>query len=331
MDKLAECGVCEKLESDANKLLTCLYCFSSAHFKCRNITGKAVNRVKSNMFFCTIRCSEMFKRINDMLSNKTSVINTVSNELKSIVSNIVVSQLGIMKSEVKSVSNAIESSQQFLSSKFDDILQEYQKLKQENETLKQHVNDLKISYSILEKSVNGMEGKFDKAELEELSNNAIFLGIPFSPNENVADLVCKTASHIGVPLKSDSLISANRFKPNNTSNLSGPIKVEFRSKQDKELVFSRKRRFGTVKSSDVIKNTNGKHKVTNVVIRDELTTLALELLKSLKDLQIKHKIKYVWPGRRGAILVKENDQSRITVIKTKNDLKEFVEKFTELS
>lgn len=205
--------VCEKLESDANKLLTCLYCFSSAHFKCRNITGKAVNRVKSSKFFCTIRCSEMFKRINDMLSNKTSVINTVSNELKSIVSNIVVSQLGIMKSEVKSVSNAIESSQQFLSSKFDDILQEYQKLKQENETLKQHVSDLKISYSILEKSVNGMEGKFDKAELEELSNNAIFLGIPFSPNENVADLVCKTASHIGVPLKSDSLVSARGLNP----------------------------------------------------------------------------------------------------------------------
>lgn len=319
MDEAVDCVVCKKLEADADKILTCLYCFSTAHFKCRNISGKAVKKVKANMYFCTVKCSEIFKRINDMLIDKTSTVN----EIKSIVLNIVVSQLDVMKSEVKSVSDAIEKSQEFLSSKFEDILKDYTLLRQENENLKLQMNDVKFKLSTLEKTVNGMEGKLSMSELDEVANNAMILGIPYFPEENVSDLVLKTASQVGVNLLPESLVSVKRLDTYNKTNQNVPIKVVFKNKNDKELVLSKKRSFGKVKTTHILDN-NINHKEANVIIRDELTPLALDLLKNLRALQAKHSIRYVWPGRRGAILVKQDDLSKPESIKTKNDFNVFV-------
>lgn len=319
MDEAVDCVVCKKLEADADKILTCLYCFSTAHFKCRNISGKAVKKVKANMYFCTVKCSEIFKRINDMLIDKTSTVN----EIKSIVLNIVVSQLDVMKSEVKSVSDAIEKSQEFLSSKFEDILKDYTLLRQENENLKLQMNDVKFKLSTLEKTVNGMEGKLSMSELDEVANNAMILGIPYFPEENVSDLVLKTASQVGVNLLPESLVSVKRLDTFNKTNQNVPIKVVFKNRNDKELVLSKKRSFGKVKTTHILDN-NINHKEANVIIRDELTPLALDLLKNLRALQAKHSIRYVWPGRRGAILVKQDDLSKPESIKTKNDFNVFV-------
>lgn len=326
MDKAVECLVCKKLESEADKILTCMYCFSTAHFKCRNISAKAAKNIKARMYFCTVKCSEIFQRINDMVNDKTSVMNMITMEIKSIVTNIVVSQLDAMKSEVKSVSEAIERSQEFLCSKFEDILKDYKYLKQENEMLKLQMNDLKLELSSIKSTVNGMEGKLDKSEQDEVASNAVILGLPYSPEENVVDLVCKTASHVGVNLFPESLASATRISTYNKMSQSGPIRVVFKNRNDKELLISKKRSFGTVKSTHIIE-THMKHKETNVIIRDELTPLALDLLKHMKELQVKYNIKYVWPGRRGTILVKLADHSKTESIKTKNDFNVFVAKF----
>lgn len=329
MNTSVECVVCEKLESNANNILTCLYCFSNAHPFCRNITGKAFKRIKSKMYFCTVRCSENFERINKMLNNKTFNLSTISEEMKSIVSSIVISQLNVMNSEVKSVSSAIEKSQNFMSSKFDDILEGYKQLKKENETLKQHISIMEKSISALESTVNDMEEEINKSELKEISNNAIILGIPFTKNENLTDIVCKTASHIGVNLNPESLVSATRVKTNHKVNATGPIRLVFKRLCDKELLFAKKKFFGTVKTAQIIQKPDPNN--TNVIIRDELTPLALNLLNKIRELQSKYKIRYVWPGRNGAILVKEDYESIPILIKTKNDFNLLVNKLSSAS
>lgn len=57
-----------------------------------------------------------------------------------------------------------------------------------------------------------------------------------------------------------------------------------------------------------------------VTIRDELTAYGRELLQQTKNLQETLKIKYVWPGRGGKILMKRQDGSKVEQISSKLQL-----------
>lgn len=167
-----------------NKVITCMYCFSSSHFKCRNIIGSAIARVKANMFFCTPSCSEIYKRIIDMQTSRSSLISTLTSELKETVSRTV-------KAEVRSVTTAIEKSQEFLSAKFDDIVSDFKDLKAENECLKQRVDELTSSHFKLTSFVHQLEANVDRSDRKAVSKNAVLLGLPCVANENVMEIVKK--------------------------------------------------------------------------------------------------------------------------------------------
>lgn len=135
--EVACCVVCRKNETDPKKFVTCMYCFSIAHFKCRNITGSAVSKMRTAMYFCTVNCSDIYKRIMEVQDKRSSMIDTLASELKATVASIVTQQMVNVKSEVRLVTAAIENSQDFLSAKFDNIVSEFKNLEAENERLKQ--------------------------------------------------------------------------------------------------------------------------------------------------------------------------------------------------
>lgn len=331
MEKVVQCAVCKKHESNSSKMLCCLYCFSSAHFKCRNMIENAVSQTKNSMFFCTIKCSEIYKRIVDMQNNKSSMIKMLSNELKNTISEVVATQMNVMKSEVRSVTAAIEASQDYLSAKFDTIVSDFKILEKENQFLKQKICDIEKSYSALATVVNNLECKVNKCDMNGVSNNAVLLGLPYTPNENVTELVCKTAAHIGFELRPDSLVSASRIFPNNKTKSIVPIKVVFKYNHDKELFFSKKKGMGKIMSNCIDRRLIVNGNPTYITIRDELTPMSMNLLRELRELQPKYKIKYVWPGREGAIFAKNDDNSKPLLIKTRNDLSQLIERFETLS
>lgn len=133
MDGDSTCVVCKKAEKDTSKLITCMYCFSEAHYKCRNIVGTAARRIKDSLYFCSQDCSCIYKRIMDMQDQKSSLINSLAVELKAAVSHAVSQEMSNVRCEVKQVTTAIEKSQEFLSAKFDSIVTDFQALKMENE------------------------------------------------------------------------------------------------------------------------------------------------------------------------------------------------------
>lgn len=136
------CSVCKKQEVDALQLLTCCYCFVNVHFKCRNLTYSTGRRLRETLFFCKPTCADSYKRITDMQNSKKSMITDFTSAIESSVSGVS-TELSEMKKDVKTLTSAIDASQQFLSSKFDDIISEFNVLKQENDKLKQEVKNLK--------------------------------------------------------------------------------------------------------------------------------------------------------------------------------------------
>lgn len=238
------CVVCNKQESDRNKIITCMYCFSCAHFKCRNIIGSAINRMRGNPYFCTSNCSEIYKRIVEMQTSHSSMISTLTAELKATISSVVADQMVNVKAEVRSVTAAIEKSQDFLSAKFDDIVSDFKDLKAENECLKQRVNELTESHSKLTRFVNQLESNVDRSDRKTVSKNAVLLGLPYLANENVLAIANKTIVQTGAHLEHDSVASATRLYVSNKSNVMIPIQIEFKDVNTKEQVLSAKKSLG---------------------------------------------------------------------------------------
>lgn len=305
-----------------------MYCFSASHFKCKNIIGAAINRTKANIYFCTTNCSEIYKRIIEMQDGRTSLISSLAAELKASVASAVADQMLNVKSEMRSVTGAIEKSQDFLSSKFDDVLSEFKTLKSENENLKHQIKELDKSHHELTTLVHQLEAKADKSDRKAVSNNAILLGLPYVPNENVMNFVNKTFEHIGVKLQPDSIVSATRLYRSNKTNLIIPIQIAFKDMASKVEVLSKKKAFGTVFSTSIDTSILVNGNSTKITIRDELTPLSIELFRKMREYQESLKIKYVWPGRDGGILIKKEDTSIPDVIKTRDDLKRLIANYS---
>ena len=326
--EIASCAVCQKQESNVNKILTCMYCFSTVHFHCKNIVGSAVNKIKARLYFCTVGCSEIYKRIMEVQDKRLSMIDTLASELKATVSNIVADQMGKVKSEVRLVTAAIEKSQDFLASKFDDIVSEFMELKAENERLKQRINDLNNSHSKLANMVYQLESNVDKFDRKSVSNNAILLGLPQSQNESVTALVDNTFAYLGVDLPAGSIVSAVRLYQSNKPNVVVPIRITFSNRNAKELALSSKKSMGSVLSTNIDRSLLVNGKPTNVSLRDELTPASLEMLRKMREHQEALNIRYVWSGNNGSILVKKSEGSKPDIIRTREDLSRIIEKYS---
>ncbi|XP_055591561.1 uncharacterized protein LOC129743549 [Uranotaenia lowii] len=315
MDDSIICIVCQKKEEDSSQVLTCAYCFSCAHFRCKNIIGNAIGRWKKKLYYCTPECSVIYQRVIDMQNN--NIIDTLGSQLKSIT----IKEMENVKAEVRLVTSAIESSQEFLSAKIDSINADFNELKLENQTMKHEMEILKQSHSALEETVRKLEASVDMSARFATSKNLVFLGLPVIENENVPDLIVKTLATIGVEARVDSFTLAERFfPPGKNKKAIIPIRVIFKSTECKELVMSKKGKFGKLLSTSVHPSLNIDGKSLTVSIRDELTPLALDLLKETRESQDILEFKYVWPGRSGVVLAKKDEASKPEIIKNKSDL-----------
>ena len=326
MDWEFSCGLCSNSESDQNKLLICLYCFAAVHLECKGIRGMAVSRIRKNPFFCSTKCCDIYKRIMDMQQNEKSFLSSISNKLNATVASVVSDQMQEVRSEVKSITSAVEASQNFLSEKFDKIASDFTELRTENEKLKLEIKHVKHSQSSLSAIVNKLEMNFDKVNRQSVSSNVVILGMPSCSNENVSELVLKTFKHIGANITPDLIVSASRFytqtnrKGNTNKNMPIPIRIIFNDSTVKDIVLDKKAEFGQLFSSSIDKslviNGNG----SKIAIREELTAFSQNLLKEMRESQSLLNIKYVWPGRNGTILVKKDDDAKVDKISNRDDL-----------
>lgn len=320
------CTDCKKEENDPNKLMTCLYCFSSVHFKCRNISGSSIRKLKQNMYFCTAKCSDIYKRITDMQNKRSLIVDSLGSELKKSIHAIVSAQMSEIKNEVSSITKAIEDSQQFLSSKFDDIVHDFEAFKAENCRLRSEVDVLKNELSALKTFTHNLECSVDKANKESIGNNAMIHGVPVQSNEEVTEIVAKVADCIGAELPTESLISVSRVSPvKSTIGKLVPIRIVFRSKAVKESFLAKKRKYGMLSSAVIDQSMVLNGKPSNIAIRDELTSYSLKLLHEIRSFQKDMNLKYVWAGRDGAVLVKKDETSKPIIIKNRNDINKLVQ------
>lgn len=308
------CISCHKTESDANQLFTCNYCFVREHVKCRRKTGKII-KSDDNMQFCSVKCSSLYERVTASRIKNELNISQLIDEIKSVMH----ANARTVTEQVKSVTSAIEASQEFLSSKFESILVDFKVLKEENTRLKQELEELKSSQSSLSAVVYKQESEIDKQRKKSVMNNAIVFGVPFKKSENLLQITTKILGNIGAVSCCDSVISVSRINASEKKSMP-PIRIIFKDKKSKDLVFKLNKESNKIPSTLIDPSLKHTRNSSFITIRDELTPLSAELLNELRHAQEKLKLKYVWPGRGGVILVKKDTNTKPLEVRNRLDL-----------
>ncbi|XP_062533420.1 uncharacterized protein LOC134202453 [Armigeres subalbatus] len=309
------CVSCKKEEKDSKKVIECVQCHKCEHFKCRNIFGSAVRKLKEKDFFCSADCQDLFQRA----SRTPAADSEISRELHALLL-----EVKATRSEVHDMHNTItemEKFQDFLSQKLDTLLSEVQSLKTDQATMKAEADIMRKKHHDLCCTVNELEMEVERLNRMNLSKNMIVLGIPTKKDENIKQIIGKVSSAIGYDLPEEAILEAKRLSSSDAklrTTESIPIKVVFVAERYKEELLAKKRIFGPLLSAAVdTVLSDGQRKV---VLRDELTPRSMELYKQVREIQDSLNFKYVWPGRNGIILAKKTEKSKTEFIRTRHEL-----------
>lgn len=323
------CFVCELPEDTPSRVIECVNCCRSVHFRCKKLFGNAVAKVKKKPYFCSVECAETHSRTNksqagsgneDILKELQQLNRSVKeSKEESAHIRIAFEKIRMEISALVTTSKHIEESQEFLANRF-DVMQadlktfgvELGKLNADNVCLHKEIDGCK-------ENVQRLEMELDKMQRATLSKNAVIIGLPTAENENVKQLIDKVGSAIDFPNTADAIVNARRLGLKNDVNRYPPVLVTFINESWKEKFFDCKRSHGPLLVSAVFDGFAEGTKT--IIVRDELTTLGRELLREAKEFQTLFDIKYVWPGRNGKILMRKQDGAKVEEIRSKQQLR----------
>lgn len=309
------CVKCQKEESDARKVIECAHCHKSEHFKCKNIIGNAIRKLRAQDYFCSLECHDFYQRT---IAN-SNVESRVMNELHTILAEV--RETRSEMDTVKRTIGEVEKFQNFLSDKLDTLLSEVKSVKEEHGTLKTNVRSIAEEQKILKSRVDYLEEELDRVNRAAVSNNAVILGVPLSNGENTIQVVYSIAASLGCQLPSDAVLEARRMIGKNitpSQSKSAPIKVCFKDARSKEDLFAKKKSHGQLLSSAIDPSLEGP--VRRIVLRDELTSYGMRLLSETREQKELLEWKFIWPGRNGTVLAKRCENSKIEVVRNHFDL-----------
>lgn len=329
------CYVCLNPEENPDRIIECVQCAKSAHFRCKDLRGNAVHKAKKRPFYCSTECADLFARSNHIPNGYDDLVQEIKLLAQSVRESkqesahlrLAFEQSCRQIDTVVTTTKAIEESQEFLSKQFDVLQKDFDGFKKqlgglemENERFRAEVERCKAKQHILSSRVDQLEFELDQVTRDKISNNAIILGIPMLDDENIKEVVLKLGSVVGCDLEGNNITSVRRLVGKNRSNQSAPILVSFCSAKIKEKLFEMKRSHGPLNASKLGDSLNGS--TNRVVIRDELTSYGKELYRETKDLQSSMGFKYVWPGRNGKILIRRRDGAKIEEIGNKKQVED---------
>lgn len=292
------CVICNQREKSLSKLLKCGHCSSTVHAKCKGLSTEAVRALREGTYYCSTMC-EFIPQMKTVITE----VKEMRGELRSI----------------KETMDDLESSHTYLSGQMEDLLQDIKSLKSDQATLRKHVSSLEGKHDTVSNKVDQLEQEVDRLQRTAITTHAVVLGIPNKPHEVPEQIIKKVAAAVGFVLPDEAILEASRLASKETSSSkTHPIKVVFSQEQYKEELFSKKKQHGPLSVSAVDPEFAGA--AGRVTLRDELTQYGLRLLKKVRDIQHDADIKFVWPGRNGAVLAKQTENSKTEVIRNQKDV-----------
>lgn len=307
-DNMYRCFSCKKEETDESKIVLCAYCCKCEHLACKGVFGKAVEKLRSHNYFCSVQCSEIAQRCANSSAGMESILRE---EIRTVFTEV---------QKVYLAMNEMQQSNAKLESNLSSLLDEIKAVKVGYSSLKDDVQELQDGHDSMNETVSGLQLEIDRINRAALSRHAIIMGVPVTKDEVAEQLVVKIASAVGYQLPNDAIVESKRIVLKDSAGKSAPIKVIFSDERYKEELFLRKKNYGLLLSSAIDPTSSGSGG-SRVIMRDELTSFGMKLLKETRAVQEQTNVKFVWPGRNGVILAKVHEGSKPEMIRNMQDVR----------
>lgn len=210
----------------------------------------------------------------------------------------------------------VRTSQDFISSKFDEVLKainelksDYNLLRDENTVLKQRVNELQNRIAVIDNDCEGLK-QYLRRDLLELH------GIPQNLEENTDDLVQHVAELAEINLDVSDISISHRLPAKRGKTAA--IIVKFTRRKVRDNIYNNRYKLRGKTTSDL-----GFTQSNRIYINESFTAKSKQLFYEVKTYQKSHNFKYIW-SRNGSVYLRKNDDHTTETVRF-NSLKEFEE------
>lgn len=203
----------------------------------------------------------------------------------------------------------IYSSQQFVTSKYDELLSRNQELENLCITLRNENKKFKEEIQEMKQDIKKIEDASNERKLE-------IHGVPYKKDENLSEVIMKIGDSIESKIKEEDIEGIYRIPPNkNSKNPNNtPIVVSFIKKKDKERFLSMRRK------RSIFSNEIGLTEVrSQIFVNEFLTRKTKNLLWKTKQIKSEKKFKFLWI-KNGTILLRKNENSQTIRITSEENL-----------
>lgn len=294
--------------------IKCCICSFLFHWNCVNIKSSEEAKIFGEKFICD-HCQKLRRQsrsVSEDLSDKFT-LSTNMDDVKELLDQLRIDMRKDFEKVVASQTNfekSVNDSLNLCHQKLDDNAGI---LKKQTQTLMNHRTDIDNLISenkLLNKKLSVLEVQMDENDQWRRSNSLEFIGVPFSDNDNVVDVVAKVATAVGFQINVSMIESC--FKIKNVGK--SIIVVNFVKKSDKNELLRLRRVKRSLNTSHM-----GYQDGTPIYINESLTKIRRVLLFNAAKLKRDNDWKYLWV-RDGKVFMRKTDTSKICHIGTQRDL-----------
>jgi hypothetical protein len=314
---MAQCKYCDGDLPKSGDFVTCFGCNNQYHFGCslKEATYRRMSEEDKRKWRCFHACKTI--RAGGVSGGSTpppgdgknpdSDTSEIIKALQSINSKI---------TNVESVVNAIQGSQDFLSSKYDELLSEIKALREDNRRLTNEVSEFKRQ--IKDKDVIIEELKLQINDIDQYvrTSNLEIHGVEGSSKEDPALILKKIAEKINVDFREEEFNVVHPLPVRNTGR-PPTLLIQFTSKTARSNWLSKG------KAAKLTNKDLGGDSDKLIYFNENLTPFNRNLLRETKAKAKLLIYRYVWT-KQGKIFVRKNDTSQILRIRSLPDLSKIV-------
>ena len=217
--------------------------------------------------------------------------------------------------EIKKMNTDLDTSIQFMNSKFELVVKQNKELTEKVSKLVDENQVIKGQLKGMNKDNNSLTSQVDFLERNLKGKNVEICGVPFVKNENVVDLAVKVIKNVDSEFVQDDIDYARRLikKDNNNVVTYGPVLVRFKSMSKRNYIYRKKKNLKDVKLNLV----NDGHK--KVFLNENLTTRNKKIFYHANIFRKQYQWKFIWTSN-GMVFLRKNETSDAVIVRNLFDL-----------
>jgi hypothetical protein len=228
--------------------------------------------------------------------------------------------------EVKNQIQGVETSQSFISDKYENVIEVTQSIKKEMKTVQSHRKESNERLECLEKEASYNMAVLDEVQQYLRRDCLEITGIPIVPLDDSSTLVSEVCSAMDIELQEDDISIAHRLP--STTKVKDRIIVKFVKRSKRDEVYKHRSKLRG-KSTANLPTVNAEiqegsiRRSTKIHINESLTGYRRRLFGKVNAFKNANKYKFIWTTN-GTIHLRETESSSIYHFNTLADYENLI-------